>query len=227
MGATKTTAIIYFSRTAEEEIRHKTFSAKSAKLNKVVASKLYDHSLSQIKKTGLPFVLFTEEVQSGNSFGERLANAFESTFEQGFESVIAVGSDCPLLTSQHLLDAASVLAVKEIVAGPTTIGGSYLLGIKHSSFDYDAVAKPLRWQTNNLFADLSETFPQLYVLESLAEVNEEMHFAQSLSFRNLINNCFSYIYSLINAWSTVSLIPYSSSQYEHAFVYAGLPARAP
>ena len=69
-------------------------------------------------------------VQQGQDLGERMANAFTRTFESGKDKVVLIGTDCPTLQSQHLLQAFEALTISDLVLGPARDGGYYLIGMK-------------------------------------------------------------------------------------------------
>ena len=74
-------------------------------------------------------------VQEGQDLGERMANAFARSFESGMEKVVLIGTDCPTLQSQHLNQAFEALTHSDLVLGPATDGGYYLIGMKRKA-DY-------------------------------------------------------------------------------------------
>ncbi len=71
---------------------------------------------------------FTKRKQSGNDLGERMGNAFKELFDQGFQKVLIIGSDCYQLQTEILQEAIHFIGIKEVVIGPTFDGGYYLLG---------------------------------------------------------------------------------------------------
>lgn len=98
----------------------------------------------------------TGDRQRGNSFGERLANAFADAFAQGYTHVIAVGGDCPRLHEVDWDDVTRRLEQGEPVLGPTpNRDGAYLIGLSRRGFDRQAFAA-LPWQSPALF-DALET----------------------------------------------------------------------
>lgn len=105
------------------------------------------------KKSKLPFFHFHEGKQVGNTFGERIANAYQELFNQGFDAVIAIGNDTP---GQECIDwdhAVSQLNAGNCVLGPSQRGGAYLIGVTKEVFQQGSFAQ-LSWQTNQLFATL-------------------------------------------------------------------------
>ncbi len=68
-------------------------------------------------------------VQKGEDLGERMLNAFEYGFEQGYEKVILIGSDLPDISSEIITQGFSTLNDSEVVFGPAEDGGYYLIGM--------------------------------------------------------------------------------------------------
>lgn len=89
--------------------------------------------------------------QSGQDLGERLHNAFESTFKLGFERVLVIGSDSPDLPVTILQTALEALQNHEVVIGPSEDGGYYALGFSRPGF-LPAVFEDISWSTQTVFA---------------------------------------------------------------------------
>lgn len=119
-----------------------------------VAEALYEHTRRAATESGLPVVEVNGAQQRGRTFGARLANAFADAFAEGFDRVIAVGSDCPTL---HEVDWSAVVARLEEgapVLGPTSDAeGTYLIGLARAQFDRKAFAA-LPWKSPALFSVL-------------------------------------------------------------------------
>jgi uncharacterized protein len=73
---------------------------------------------------------FIGYLQKGNDLGERMLNAFIDVFKNGYKSAVIIGTDCPYLTKEILMDAFDFLGEKDVVLGPAEDGGYYLLGMK-------------------------------------------------------------------------------------------------
>jgi len=67
--------------------------------------------------------------QVGRDLGERMANAFQSGFAEGYRRIVLIGTDCPELTADILDKAFGVLEQHDVVIGPTHDGGYYLIGM--------------------------------------------------------------------------------------------------
>jgi hypothetical protein len=67
--------------------------------------------------------------QKGADLGERMKNAFQDAFKQGYEKVIVIGSDLYDITQEDIEEAFSKLTNQDAVIGPAQDGGYYLLGL--------------------------------------------------------------------------------------------------
>ena len=151
------TAILVFAQSAIEEIRQKRI-AKSLDLFK----ELNSHIINEVKKTGVPYFLFSEELQKGDSFGERFVNAIQLVYDNGFDNVITIGNDSPQLKSKHLIAAAHALDKGKSVIGPSVDGGFYLLGLNKENFNR-GVFMNFSWQRQTLSKEVSKYFKELKI----------------------------------------------------------------
>ena len=88
-------------------------------------------------------------VQQGQDLGERMSNAFARTFESGRDKVVLIGTDCPTLQSHHLLQAFESLNHSDLVLGPATDGGYYLIGMKgKAAYLFEGIA----WSTSQVLS---------------------------------------------------------------------------
>ena len=75
------------------------------------------------------FGFCTKHRQEGSNLGERLLNAVGETFDEDYDQVIVIGSDCPKLNVDHLKKARHELLDADVVVGPAKDGGYYLIGM--------------------------------------------------------------------------------------------------
>ena len=118
--------------------------------------------------------------QVGLDLGERLHNAFEHTFQRGFERVLAIGSDSPDLSAAILQTALEGLQNHEAVIGPSEDGGYYALGFSRQGF-LPAVFQGIAWSTDKVFAQTLSCFqahqknllrlPAWYDVDTLEDLN--------------------------------------------------------
>jgi glycosyltransferase A (GT-A) superfamily protein (DUF2064 family) len=142
------TAILLFAQTASEDCKKKYFH-NGMKL----FSTLNIQTLNLVRRSELPFFIFTEKEQTGKTFGERFTNAIEQVFLKGFDNVITIGNDCPQLKTQQLIEAARNCLKGKTTIGPTLDGGFYLLAIQKRHFDKKAFLN-LTWQKHTLRKEL-------------------------------------------------------------------------
>ena len=67
--------------------------------------------------------------QVGNDLGERMKFAAERALQK-YDQVIIVGSDCPFITPDYLVQAINALVDYSTVFGPADDGGYVLLGLR-------------------------------------------------------------------------------------------------
>lgn len=149
------TAILFFSHRPEREWQNKQFVQRDYAKHRQVAEAFYQHSRRAVEESPLPVLEFNEAQQRGPDFGTRLANAVSDVLAQGYEHVIAVGSDCPRLHEVDWSAVADRLEAGIPVLGPTPDeDGTYLIGISRSQFDREAFAG-LPWTSPALLPALT------------------------------------------------------------------------
>jgi rSAM/selenodomain-associated transferase 2/rSAM/selenodomain-associated transferase 1 len=70
--------------------------------------------------------------QGDGDLGQRLHSATAAAFDESAQRVVVIGTDCPLLTRQHLDAAFEALANNDVVLGPAHDGGYYLIGLNRA-----------------------------------------------------------------------------------------------
>ncbi|MEM1319702.1 MAG: DUF2064 domain-containing protein [Bacteroidota bacterium] len=146
------TALLVFSRTPREEAAVKTFDAGiGRKGNTAIARRLLRHTLETARQSQLPVFTSYSSQQRGEHFGERLANAIEELFRQGFTAVIAIGNDTPDLCTDLLRQAERQLQSHPLVLGPAKDGGLYLIGLHRSAYQRRSFIE-LPWESDQLQA---------------------------------------------------------------------------
>jgi len=128
--------------------------------------------------------LFQKEIQEGNDLGARMKNAFKSLFTGGYEKIVIIGTDCPDIDETILKDAFVKLENHDIVIGPATDGGYYLLGMKK---EHPYLFQNIGWSTEVV---LKQTIDRCdihqvsyFLLPELSDIDEEkdlVHFESLL-----------------------------------------------
>ena len=86
--------------------------------------------------------------QSKGDLGRRMQTALESALNQAGGPVVLVGTDIPALTADHLVEAFDALAENDLVLGPSTDGGYWLVGCR-TPVD---IFKDIAWGTAHVLA---------------------------------------------------------------------------
>lgn len=122
--------------------------------------------------------LYQKALQAEGDLGTRMLKSFEESFEAGYQKVCIIGSDCYQLSSDIIEQAFSTLAQHDVVIGPSTDGGYYLLGMKKL---YPALFRNKSWSTSQVLEqtiqDIKRTGLSHYLLPVLTDVDEEKDLA--------------------------------------------------
>lgn len=129
--------------------------------------------------------------QSDGHLGKRMALAVkphlilddlanESHTEK--ERVILVGTDCPQLTVERLMHAASALENTDVVMHPVSDGGYALLGLNHY---HNSIFENIEWSTDSVAATTLErclalgwSVTQLDILHDIDEPSDLVYLAE-------------------------------------------------
>jgi len=87
--------------------------------------------------------------QGDGDLGEKLRRAFADAFAAGTQRAVCIGSDCPAIGDELLADALRRLADHDLVLGPATDGGYYLIGMNRPHPDLFA---DIDWGTESVLA---------------------------------------------------------------------------
>ena len=93
---------------------------------------------------------FEKRLQKGSSLGERMKNAFEEGFGDGYQNIAIIGSDLFDIQQKDLEEAFVELQKNEYVIGPAEDGGYYLLGMKYLNHNLFTDKK---WGTDSVLRD--------------------------------------------------------------------------
>lgn len=116
-----------------------------------VHESLLEHTLATVSALGRPVRFYaagdTQAVrelarahgldpipQPEGDLGERMAAALADVHAEGFDRVVLVGSDCPVLDEIYLEQALMALEHADFVLGPAEDGGYVLLGSARAGF---------------------------------------------------------------------------------------------
>jgi rSAM/selenodomain-associated transferase 2/rSAM/selenodomain-associated transferase 1 len=84
--------------------------------------------------------------QVSGDLGERMYSAFLKAFQSGCRRVVLLGTDIPELTPDHLKQAFGALLEHDLVLGPSTDGGYWLMGLNRPT----DLFKEIDWGTEKV-----------------------------------------------------------------------------
>ena len=115
-------------------------------------------------------LLYAKKKQIGSDLGERMANAFQAGFADGFEKICIIGSDLFDLSQEDIEQAFAKLDTNDVVIGPALDGGYYLLGLKVMNAN---IFKDKNWGTATVMKDTLEDLKNLkiHLLEARNDVD--------------------------------------------------------
>lgn len=113
--------------------------------------------------------------QSEGDLGDRLWHAFQTAFTQGGKKVMAIGIDCPFISTDLLHAAFIALDTNDVVIGPAQDGGYYLLGLKCPNSHYADYFQGIDWSTERVYAQtlakITQNGDRHYALAMLPDID--------------------------------------------------------
>ena len=101
---------------------------------------------------------FKKTIQSEGDLGNKMNEAFDIAFHQGFHKNVIIGSDCYELNHDIIQGAFQMLDEKDFVIGPAADGGYYLLGMRQKE---PAIFQNKHWSSSRLYDDTLIDFEAL------------------------------------------------------------------
>ena len=207
------TAILFFAYSPEEELRKKPLWNGYSFLKD-----LNQNTIRQIEKSGVDYFHFSEKEQVGSNFGERFVYAIQAVFNKGYEHIITLGNDTPHLRTRHIVQAIDHLQEGEIVIGPSSDGGFYMLGLSRSQFEADLFID-LPWQTAKLRSALNQAF--LTLNQKIYQLPVLMDLDSIIDIRRLVRRSFNIPISMLKYLLTINEhVSPSTKEVEQVFIQA-------
>jgi uncharacterized protein len=126
------------------------------------------------RRLGSDFRMF---VQEGKSLGDKMRRAIQDRFAEGYGRVIIIGSDSPSLPTSYICRAVG--SDKDMVLGPSTDGGYYLIGMRGKIVE---VFKGVTWGTETVLQETCEHLVQNGVSLELLPVWYDVDTPEDLKF---------------------------------------------
>ncbi|WP_026464674.1 TIGR04282 family arsenosugar biosynthesis glycosyltransferase [Adhaeribacter aquaticus] len=128
--------------------------------------------------------IYQKTVQEGADLGIRMLHAFEQGFQAGYTRICIIGSDCYELTPSILDQAFEELQTKEVVIGPSTDGGYYLLGMNSLQPE---LFQNKNWSTATVLPETLETLQEKALAYGLLPVLTDIDEEKDLHTLNVVS----------------------------------------
>lgn len=105
-------------------------------------------------------------VQKGSDLGERMSNAFQDGFNDGYEKIVLIGSDLPEISTDIITKGFKGLEKNDVVFGPAEDGGYYLVGLSKL---HNCIFEKKAWSTSELLESTLKELKQKKINTTLIE----------------------------------------------------------
>ena len=125
--------------------------------------------------------------QASGSVGGRMAAAVAELSSEGFAPLIVVGTDIPALGARHAYAALRTLDSADVVLGPATDGGYYLIGL-HGPAPSLFSDEHVHWSTDGVLAETQALAAAAELRTSMLDQEADVDTADDLaSLRERLN----------------------------------------
>ncbi len=112
--------------------------------------------------------------QADSYLGGKMLSAFLQVLDKGYQNVCIIGSDCYELSTTIVDAAFAALNHVDVVVGPATDGGYYLLGMKEM---HKGIFENKNWSSETVFTETVQSIIEAELtyqtLPALNDVDEE------------------------------------------------------
>jgi rSAM/selenodomain-associated transferase 2/rSAM/selenodomain-associated transferase 1 len=125
--------------------------------------------------------------QGEGDLGERMARAFEENFQKKIKKIVLVGTDCPQMTSFHVMAAFDALKKHDLVLTPTVDGGYSLIGLKQM---VPELFVSIAWGTETVFQSTLERAKKAGLSVKSMKPLQDVDVPEDLSVWEKVSNQF-------------------------------------
>jgi rSAM/selenodomain-associated transferase 1 len=120
--------------------------------------------------------------QGPGDLGQRLQRAFADAFVAGAKRVVVIGSDCPEVEAADVRQAWAELDAHDVVVGPATDGGYWLIGLRQPQ---SALFADIAWSSELVLAQTLQRAKtaalRVQLLRILTDVDTEKEWREFLA----------------------------------------------
>lgn len=192
-------AILYFAyRPEKEAIRKPLLPHASVKTNTRIYKELQNQLFKQVAVLGLPIIHHHDRQQEGNGFAERLCNAIESSFAQGFDRLIILGNDTPGLHKNIYQNTLDLIESGKSVLASTQKGGAAIIAITQAQYSREHWLS-IDWQSSATFSELSKRLSQSEIIaESIIELHKRSDIQSYILSNPIADSLFYFLWNLVS-----------------------------
>ena len=128
---------------------------------------------------------FDYHPQADGDLGQRLAAAFADAFQSGVRRTVIVGTDCPGITPRLVETALARLREHDLVLGPATDGGYYLIGLTR---EIPPLFARIPWGTSAVLSETLRVAENLQLSTSLLEPLDDVDRPEDIEVWNREKN---------------------------------------
>lgn len=123
--------------------------------------------------------------QGKGNIGERMAHALDLAFKNGATQVVLIGSDCPGIHPALLKNAFNRLKIGDLVLGPATDGGYYLVGLTTMIRE---IFEGIDWGTGRVLSQTLNILKDAGIKYTLLEMLDDIDRPEDLQVWEIIKN---------------------------------------
>lgn len=117
-------------------------------------------------------------MQGAGDLGARMLLAFRQAFESGDRKAVIIGTDCPALTAALIEQAFDALDTCDLVLGPASDGGYYLIGVRKPE---PALFQGIDWGSRSVLNETLKQANQHNVTSTLLEELQDVDRPEDLA----------------------------------------------
>lgn len=122
--------------------------------------------------------------QAAGDLGDRLIQATQTAFEAGSTRIVIIGTDCPDLDSLLLQKAFDHLRQQDLVLGPATDGGYYLVGLRQFTPE---IFQGIAWSTAEVLQQTVEVAERLGLAIAYLPMLSDVDYPEDLAIWERVN----------------------------------------
>ena len=129
---------------------------------------------------------FPYRPQGPGDLGCRMELVFAEAFLEGAERIVIIGADCPEITTELIRESFERLAACDLVLGPATDGGYYLIGLRRRE---PRLFTDIPWGTERVFEETLRRANELSLKVSHLKTLSDVDRPQDLAVWHRVRCC--------------------------------------